>query len=63
MKGERQKVGNEEYISPSGKGTLGGIKIVFFDTQEMEHVYVFWFWWCNVITGAYKRDTPESVFA
>jgi len=41
MKGERQKVGNEEYISPSGKGTLGGIKIVFFDTQEMEHVYVF----------------------
>lgn len=41
MKGERQKVGNEEYISASVKGTEGGIKIVFFETQEKEHVNVF----------------------
>jgi len=38
MKGERQKVGNEEYISASVKGTEGGIKIVFFETREKQHV-------------------------
>lgn len=34
MKGEKQKMGNEEYISGSVKGTWGGIKIVFFETRD-----------------------------